>query len=99
MRQSGRQKEMGHWEIAIGLDRRAQPSDRLLLIAKIKFGPAGKHAPQVDKRVVGAEAERLLDMRFGILGLAEQILAAPICACAFARFRSNSNARSNSLIS
>ena len=71
MRQSGRQKEMRAWEISVGLDGPAQPSDRLLLLSKVQFGPASKHAPQVGKRVAGTEAKRLLDVSLGLLGLAE----------------------------
>ena len=70
-RQSGREKEVGAWKTRIGFDGTAQPGDRLLLAAKAKFSRCGDEKPKVCVCVAGAEAQRLLDVSLGALGLAE----------------------------
>src|SRR5271166_6978329 len=74
-RQSGRQNEMCARIIPVGFDRSAQPNDRLLFPAKLKFAQPGEHAPEVDMGVAGTEAQCLLNVTLGLLGLAEEKLA------------------------
>src|SRR5271165_5061349 len=74
MRQSGPQNEMRARIIPVGFDRPAQPIDRLLFPAELKFGQSSEHAPEVDIPVAGTEAQRLLDVSLGLLGLTEEKL-------------------------
>jgi hypothetical protein len=62
---------MRDWIVPVDFDGSAQPSYRLLLLAKVQFGPARDTAPLVGERVVGIEAKRIQDVSLGILGLAE----------------------------
>ena len=50
----------------------AQPGDRLILLAEVQFGDPGKHAPEIDERVAGTEAQPLLNVSLGLLGPAEE---------------------------
>ena len=61
--------------IPVGFNGSEEPIRRLLLLAEEKFGHPGKHTPLVDLRIARTEAQRLLDMSLGILGLAEEKLA------------------------
>ena len=61
--------------IPIGFNGSEKPIRRLLLLAEEKFGHPGINTPHVDLRIARTEAQRLLDMSLGILGLAKEKLA------------------------
>ena len=58
-------------KVPVGFDRAAQPGDRLFLSAELKLGLPGEQTPKICIRVAGTEAQRLLDVSLGLLGLAE----------------------------
>ena len=79
MRQSSRKIEMTAWKAPIFFDGAAQPGDRLPLPSKAKLGRPGNETPKVCVRVAGTEAQRLLDMSLGVLGVAELNFAVAYC--------------------
>ena len=74
-RQSRRQERNVSSKNSCSLRSTAEPGDRLLLLAEVKFGDPREHAPQIGMGVAGTEAQRPLDMSLGVLWLAEAKLA------------------------
>ena len=64
-------------KISIGLNGPPQPGYRLFLLAKPKLGGARRKAPEIDKRVVGTEPQRPLDMSLGIRPLRREDITKP----------------------
>ena len=67
MRQCRGQREMRKGEIAVGLDRAAEPHDRLVVFAEMQFRRADAADPVMRVDVARAQPQRLADMAFGFL--------------------------------
>src|SRR6516164_7819992 len=76
-RQGGREIEMRHGIIAVGLKAAAQPNTRFGVGALPKFGEADKQTPDIDACIAGRETERLLYMGFSFPAPTEKKLRSP----------------------
>ena len=74
LRQSGCKIELPGGIISVELDAAPQPCDRLLISSEMELGHAGKKRPGIGSRFPRREAERLLNMRFSLLGVTKSNL-------------------------